>query len=292
MTAGETLGPLLRAWRDRVSPGDAGLPDGQGRRVSGLRREELAELAGVSVDYVVRMEQGRYTTPSAQATAALARALRLTGAERDHLHRLAGLAPPTGGEVPDDVPPGLRRALGRLGDAAAAVFAADWQLIWWSRTWAALLGAPDRKPPRLRNFARDTFPAEGDRPHLAHWPVTSLGPQTVEAAVVSDLRRATGSFPDSRRLAGLVRELAARSERFAELWATGAVGAHQEDRKIVEHPGAGPVAVDCDVLCDSDALRKTVILTPAPDTPDEAGFRLAVEPPATTAAPERSTRRR
>lgn len=284
MTAGDALGPTLRAWRNRVPPTAVGLPQGRGRRVGGLRREELAELAGISVDYVVRIEQGRFTRPSAQVTAALARALRLTDAERDHLHRLAGLAPPSGGEVPDHVPPGLRRALSRLGGTAAAVFAADWQLLWWSPAWAALLGDPARKPPGLRNFARDTFPAEGDGPHLSHWPVTSHGPAAVEAAVVSDLRRATGGFPGSRRLAGLVRELDARSPRFAELWAAGAVGAHQEDRKIVAHPVAGPVEVDCDVLSDGDDLRKVVLLTAAPHTADEDAFRRAVEPHSAPAA--------
>ncbi len=90
------LGPMLRTWRGRVSPAAAGLPVGHGRRVTGLRREDLAELARISVDYVVRLEQGRYVTPSAQVLAALARALQLTDAERDHLYRLAGLTPPVG----------------------------------------------------------------------------------------------------------------------------------------------------------------------------------------------------
>ncbi|MEU6750574.1 helix-turn-helix transcriptional regulator [Spirillospora sp. NPDC046719] len=270
------LGPMLRTWRGRVAPDAAGLPGGRRRRVPGLRREDLAELAGISVDYVVRLEQGRHATPSAQVTAALARALQLTDAERDHLYRLAGLAPPAGGEISDRIPPGLHRMLTRLGGSAAAVFAADWQLIWWNRYWAALLGDPSSTPSALRNFARDTFPARGAAPCLSHWPVTSLSRPEVEASVVSDLRRATGRFPDSARLAGLIRDLAASSPRFAELWASGAVGAHREDHKIVQHPAAGPIAVDCDVLSDGDAERKIVVLTAAPGTEDEARFRLAV----------------
>ncbi|HEU5025568.1 MAG TPA: helix-turn-helix transcriptional regulator [Spirillospora sp.] len=270
------LGPMLRTWRGRVSPDTAGLPGGRRRRVTGLRREDLAELAGISVDYVVRLEQGRHASPSAQVTAALARALQLTGAERDHLYRLAGLAPPADGEISDRIPPGLNRMLDRLGDAAAAVFAADWRLIWWNRGWAALLGDPSATPPALRNFARDTFPAAGAGPRLSHWPVTSLDRPDVEASVVSDLRRATGRFPDSDRLAGLIRDLAAGSPRFAELWASGVVGAHREDHKIVEHPGTGPIAVDCDVLADGDAERKIVVLTAAPGSEDETRFRLAV----------------
>jgi len=270
------LGPMLRTWRGRVSPAAAGLPGGRGRRVTGLRREDLAELAGISVDYVVRLEQGRYLTPSAQVAAALARALQLTDAERDHLYRLAGLAPPASAEISDHVPPGMRRMLNRLGDAAAAVFAADWQLIWWNSGWAALLGDPSSTPSALRNFARDTFPAGGAGPRLSHWPVTSLRQRDVEASVVSDLRRATGRFPSSDRLAGLIRDLTTCSPRFAELWASGAVGAHREDHKIVQHPAIGPIAVDCDVLTDGDAERKIVVLTTALDTEDESKLRLAV----------------
>lgn len=95
MTDAETsLAATLRVWRDRLTPAEVGLPAGWSRRAVGLRREELADLAGVSVDYVVRLEQGRATTPSAQVVAALARALQLTRAERDHLYSLAGLQPP------------------------------------------------------------------------------------------------------------------------------------------------------------------------------------------------------
>ena len=231
-----TLGATLRAWRDRVSPAAAGLPS---RRAKGLRREELAELGGISVDYVVRLEQGRSITPSAQVIAALARALLLTDPEREHLYRLAGLVPPTPAEISDHIPPGLRRLLHRLDDTAAAVFAADWQLIWWNRCWAALLGDPSSTPPQLRNFARDTFPTDGENPRLSHWPVTSLAQETVETAVVSDLRRATGRFPDSHRLTDLIQQLGAGNARFAVLWASGAVGAHREDHKIVQHPASG-----------------------------------------------------
>ncbi|MEV4534922.1 helix-turn-helix transcriptional regulator [Asanoa sp. NPDC049518] len=275
-TSDTTLGATLRAWRDRLSPATAGLPSRHARRAKGLRREELAELAGISVDYVVRLEQGRTTTPSGQVVGALARALQLTDAERDHLYRLAGLTPPADGEISDHVPPGVLRLLNRLGDAAAAVFAADWQLIWWNRSWAALLGDPAATPQRLRNFARDTFPVDGGGPRLSHWPVTSLAQDSIESAIVSDLRRATGCFPTSRRLNDLIHALIAGNQRFATLWASGAVGTHEEDHKIIGHPLVGPIAVDCDVMTDGDGERKIVILTAAPDTEDETKLRLAV----------------
>jgi transcriptional regulator with XRE-family HTH domain len=270
------LGPTLRAWRDRLSPAAVGLPSGHARRAKGLRREELADLAGLSVDYVVRLEQGRFTTPSAQVVAALARALHLTTAERDHLFRLARLVPPAGGQICEHIPPGIQRLVNRLGDAAVAVFAADWQLIRWNPGWAALLGDPSSVPPPLRNFARDTFPVDGAAPRLSQWPVISHARDTVEAAVVSDLRRATGRFPADRRLAALIRTLTTGNPRFAALWTAGAVGTHREDSKLVEHPSTGPIAVDCDVLTDGDAELKVVILTAVPDSADETRLRLAL----------------
>lgn len=269
------LGATIRAWRDRLSPAAAGLPAGHARRAAGLRREELAELAGVSVDYIVRLEQGRATTPSVQVTSSLACALQLTSAERDHLFRLARLVPPADDQISDHIPPGVQRVAARLGDAAVAVFAADWQLIWWNRSWAALLGDPSASPPHLRNFARDTFAVTSGGPRLSHWPVTSLDADATKAAVVSDLRRATGRFPRDRRLAKLVRELADGNKQFAGLWTAGTVSPHREDRKIIEHPSAGPVTVDCDVLTDGDAELKIVILTAAPGTEDETKLRLA-----------------
>jgi MmyB-like transcription regulator ligand binding domain len=176
--------------------------------------------------------------------AALARALQLTDTERDHLYRLAGLVPPAYGEISEHIAPGVRRVLGRLGDVAVAVFAADWQLIWWNRGWATLLGDPSSTPPALRNFARDSFPA-------------------------------TGRFPNSSRLTSLIQALTTGNQRFAELWAAGTVSAHREDHKIVEHPAVEPITMDCDVIIDGDAELKIVILTAAPDTEDETKLELA-----------------
>lgn len=273
-TPGTGLGAMIRAWRDRLPPSAAGLPVARGRRAAGLRREELAELAGVSVDYIVRLEQGRATTPSASVVASLARALQLSAAERDHLYRLAQLAAPVEGAICDHPPPGVQRVLSRLGDVAVAVFAADWQLVWWNRGWAALLGDPGASPARLRNFARDRFPVDAGPARLALWPVAEADPGAVDAAVVCDLRRATGRFPRDRRLAALVRELNAGSARFAELWATGGVAAHREDHKTIDHPSVGAVTVDCDVLTDGDTELKIVVMTAVPGSEDETKLQL------------------
>jgi hypothetical protein len=229
----------------------------------------------MSVDYVVRLEQGRSTTPSAQVVASLARALQLTPAERDHLYRLAGLVPPADGAVSHHIPPGVHRVLSRLGDVAVAVFAADWQMIWWNHSWAALLGDPSSFPPELRNFARDRFPVDPGPRHLAGWPVRSLDEDATDVAVVSDLRRATGRYPRDAGLAALIDLLRAGNARFAELWAGGTVTAHREDRKTIEHPSVGPVEVACDVLTDGDSELKIVVMTAAPGSPDETALRLA-----------------
>ncbi|MFF5727719.1 helix-turn-helix domain-containing protein [[Kitasatospora] papulosa] len=280
---GTGLGEMIRTWRERLPPSAAGLPTARRRRAAGLRREELADLAGISVDYIVRLEQGRATTPSASVVASLARALQLSTAERDHLHRLAHMAPPADGTISDHLPPGVQRVLARLGDVAVAVFAADWQLVWWNRGWAALLGDPSALPPRLRNFARDRFPVEAGPAHLALWPMAEARGDTTDAAVVSDLRRATGRFAQDRRLAALIRDLNAGNRRFAELWVTGKVAAHHEDHKTIDHPSVGPVTVDCDVLTDGDSELKIVVMTAVPGSEDETKLRLTAitGPPAT-----------
>ncbi|MET9504336.1 helix-turn-helix transcriptional regulator [Streptomyces sp. NPDC006259] len=282
-TPGTGLGAMIRTWRDRLPPSALGLTATSGRRTTGLRREELADLAGMSVDYIVRLEQGRATTPSAPVVASLARALQLSTAERDHLFRLARLAPPADDTISDHLPPGVQRVLARLGDVAVAVFAADWQLVWWNRGWAGLLGSPSASPTRLRNFARDRFPVDDGPARLALWPVTEADREATDAAVVSDLRRATGRYPEDKRLATLIRELSDNT-RFAELWATGRVAAHREDQKTIAHPTVGPVTVDCDVLTDGDSDLKIVIMTAAPGGEDETKLRLAAiaGQPATT----------
>jgi transcriptional regulator with XRE-family HTH domain len=276
MSAGEaSLGATIRAWRDRLTPAAAGLPPGRARRATGLRREDLAELAGVSVDYVVRLEQGRATTPSAQVLSALARALQLSRQERDHLYRLAGLQPPQDGTVTDHIPPGMQRVLTRLGETPVAVFAADWQLIWWNRSWAALLGDPSSVPAEDRNLVKARFPIGANNSGFTGWPVVSENREASDRAVVADLRRASARYPDDARLAGLIRRVLDGNPRFAQLWHDGMVGRHTEDRKTIRHPDIGDITVDCDVLSDSDTDVKIVIYTAVPGSEDETKLDLA-----------------
>ncbi len=276
MSAGEaSLGATIRAWRDRLTPAAAGLPAGRSRRAAGLRREDLAELAGVSVDYIVRLEQGRATTPSAQIVSALGRALQLSSQERDHLFRLAGLQPPQDGSITDHIPPGMQRVLSRLGDAPVAVFTADWQLVWWNRSWAALLGDPSGVPAEDRNLIKARFPVGSGQSQFTGWPVISENSEATDRAFIADLRRASARYPGEARLAALIRRTLDGNPRFAELWRDGAVGRHTEDRKTIRHPDVGDITVDCDVLSDGDTDLKIIIYTAVPGSEDETKLDLA-----------------
>jgi transcriptional regulator with XRE-family HTH domain len=262
----ENLGAALRRWRDRLAPRDAGLPARPGRRAAGLRREELADLAGLSVDYVVRLEQGRATSPSAQVVATLARALQLRPAERDHAYRLAGLLPPPPGTVSTHVPAGVQRMLARLGDFPVGVFSADWTLLTWTPAWAALIGDPSGRRPEQLNLVRAVF-TEG-RSGLASWPVRHDDDAALPGALVADLRGALVDHPRDAGLAALVTELRGTNAAFARLWDQGAVGRHVSARKTVEHPEVGDVTCDCDVLTVPGSSLRIVVYTVETGSPD------------------------
>lgn len=269
-----SLGATLRAWRDRLSPAAVGLPAGHRRRAPGLRREELSSLAGISVDYLVRLEQGRAKTSSAQVVAALARALQLGTEERDHLYRLAGLQPPQDRTIVDNIPPGMQRILIRLGETPVGVFSADWRLIWWNQSWAALLGDPSGVPPDERSLVRVHFPVAGDHAQIATQSLILENTEATDRAIVADLRRAAGRYPHDHRLASLIGRTLERNPRFAQLWRDGAVTGHREDRKTIRHSDIGDITLDCDVLDDSDTNLKIVIYTAAPGSDDETKLKL------------------
>ncbi|PRY12623.1 helix-turn-helix transcriptional regulator [Kineococcus rhizosphaerae] len=261
----ETLGTALRRWRDRLSPLDVGLPGRAGRRAAGLRREELADLAGLSVDYVVRLEQGRATSPSAQVVASLTRALQLDRAERDHAYRLAGLLPPADGTVSHHVPAGVQRVLARLQEFPVGVFGADWTLLSWTPAWTALIGNPAGLEPGGRNLVRAVFTEGPDG--LARWPVRHAD-AGLPAALVADLRTALVDHPRDRGLHDLVEELRRDSPEFSRLWDSGAVGRHVSSRKTIEHPEVGDVTCDCDVLTTPGSDVRLVVYSAAAGSPD------------------------
>ena len=255
---------VLRAWRDRVRPEDVGLPAGAGRRTSGLRREELAALAGVSVDYIVRLEQGRAVNPSPQMLGALALALRVTPAERDHLYRVAGVAPPARGTVPEHVTPGVQRIIDRLGDVPMAVFTASHDILLWNPLWAALTGDPSRYVGIERNLVWRHFMwghegVEFDAQHE----------EDFASDLAADLRAAVGRYPHDGQLAQLVARLRAASPEFERRWGEARVAEHRWSRKTVTRTAVGPITVDCDVMTVPGGDLRIVVYTVVPGSADE-----------------------
>ena len=257
------FGQAVRRWRDRVAPTAVGLPAGGHRRAAGLRREELAGLAGISVDYVTRLEQGRAANPSAQIVEALARALRLSADERAHLFRLAGLVPPGSEAVPSHIPASVQRLLDRLAETPVAVYDASWTLLVANPPYVALMGDPSGWRGNERNGVWRHFLGPGTR--ARHTP-ESL--RRFEAALVADLRAVAARYPADQRLRDLIAELHANSARFAELWDSGVVGHHEAARKTIEHPHVGPLALDCDVLAVAGSDLRIMIYTAEPGTED------------------------
>ncbi|MFF4211232.1 helix-turn-helix transcriptional regulator [Streptomyces sp. NPDC001796] len=257
------FGRAVRRWRDRVSPEAAGLPAGGQRRAAGLRREELAMLAGISVDYVTRLEQGRASNPSTQVVDALARALRLSGDERAHLFRLAGLVPPGPDAVPTYLTPSVQRLVDRFTGTPVAVHDATWTLLMANPPYAALMGDPSGWRGNERNSVWRHFVGPGTR--ARHTP-ESL--RAFEAALVADLRAAAARYPADQRLRRLIGDLRRSSDRFAELWDSGAVGRHEAARKVIDHPQVGALTLDCDVLTVSGSDLRIMVYTAEPGTED------------------------
>ncbi|MFF0183843.1 helix-turn-helix transcriptional regulator [Streptomyces sp. NPDC005244] len=261
--ASTEFGRTVRLWRDRVSPEAAGLPGGGHRRAAGLRREELALLAGISVDYITRLEQGRAANPSEQVVEALGRALRVSAAEREHLFQVAGLVPPGRGMVPTHITPGVHRLLDRLTGTPVAVYDAAWNLLLANPLYAALLGDPSGWRGNERNGVWRNFAGPGSR--VRHTPEER---RTFEATLAADLRVTASRYPADQRLRRLIADLRAASDRFAELWDSGAVAHHEAARKTVDHPRVGAVTLDCDVLGVAGTDLRIMLYTAEPGTED------------------------
>jgi transcriptional regulator with XRE-family HTH domain len=230
----------------------------------------LAGLAGISVDYVTRLEQGRASHPSTQVVEALARALRLSPTEQAHLFRLAGLAPPGSETAPGYITPSVQRLLDRLAGTPVAVHDAYWTLLVANPPYAALMGDPSGWRGNERNGVWRNFLGSPSR--VRHTPESR---RALEAALVADLRAAAARYPADQRLRRLVAELHARSNRFAQLWDSGAVGRHEAARKTIDHPHIGVVTLDCDVLTVAGSDLHIMIYTAEPDTEDAERLALA-----------------
>ena len=264
------LGAFLRSRRERIKPSDVGLPAGTRRRTPGLRREEVAQLAHISTEYYARLEQARSPQASREVLASLSRALRLTDAERDHLHHLAGVppAPPPGPSR--EVRQSLLDLIARLPSAAAVVTSATFDVLAWNDLACALLEDFSAVPPRERNFARQAFLAPGGR--RLRYDVSDLAAFREHAA--HELRAAAGRYPDDPSLRRLVTELRAGSPIFEALWSSHNVTRQPSLSKTFRHPTVGPVTVSCDVLDIADRDQRMIIYTAVPGSKDEELLRL------------------
>ncbi|WP_329409703.1 helix-turn-helix transcriptional regulator [Streptomyces sp. NBC_00704] len=263
------LADFLRRGRARLAPSDVGLAPGARRRTPGLRREEVAQLAGMSVDYYTRLEQCRGPRPSRQMLAALARALRLTDVERDHLFHLAGEEPPRHGTASRHVTPGLLLILDRLDDTPAQVVTDCGEVLAQNAMARALtldvMSRPRRERNLLRRYfldreARDLFPREDREEHAR--------------VHVANLRAVTAARPDDPEPAALVAELRSGSEEFARLWEEHEVSLRHRATKRFLHPVVGLLELDCEVLLSHEHHQLLVIHTARPGT--EAHARLGL----------------
>ncbi|MFB7618385.1 helix-turn-helix transcriptional regulator [Kitasatospora sp. NPDC056181] len=271
-----SLSEFLRTRRARLRPEDVDLPDfGGRRRVAGLRREELAQLAGVSVDYYTRLEQGRVGNPSEAVLDALARGLRLDPDEVRHLHRLARPRParragrgPSAQRGPQPVRPMLTRLLEQLTDAPAMVMGRRMDVLAWNRAAAALFGDFERLVPAERNIARITFLDPASRELYVDW-------SSCARENVAFLHLEAGRRPDDPRLAELIGELSMRSEEFRRWWAEHPVQDKTSGRKRFCHPLVGGLDLAYDTLRPADDPDQALITYAAdPGTPSDDALRM------------------
>lgn len=263
------LAAFLRHRRARVQPADVGLATGPRRRTPGLRRQEVAELAGMSVDYYIRLEQGRGPHPSVQMLAAISRALLLSDDERAYLHHLAGAAPRSRSGTSDEVRPGILHLIQRLDDTPALICNARYDVLAQNPMGAALLGDFTTLPADERNIIWRFFtdPAARDR----HDPA---GADQFARESVADLRAARGRYPDDTALTGLIDRLHAISSEFRNLWAQIDVQTRRSTRKRLRHPSIGWLTLDCDALHDPATDHWIILYTATPGTPDHDALRL------------------
>ena len=268
------LARAIKRARDRVRPEDAGLPAGLHRRVPGLRREELALLAGISVDYVVRLEQARGPQPSEQVLSALCRALRLDDDERDHVFHLAGAAAPHSGQIDLHVRPSVLRLIDRFQDLPALVMSAKGDVLAWNAMSSALHGDWSALRPERRNQLRLRFlPDPSDPPRST---VGGTPEERTATAVqsVANLRSVAGRYPDDPGLARLIEDLHRGSAEFRDLWADSDAGGWRSHTKTVEHPTLGRLTLECDTLHVPDVDQNLLVYSAAPGSADAEALAL------------------
>jgi transcriptional regulator with XRE-family HTH domain len=254
------LADFLRRRRELLRPVDVGLPDGVRRRTRGLRRDEVAQLAGMSTDYYSRLEQCRGSHPSEPIIAALARALRCDADERDHLFHLAGLAPPRRC-ANRHIRPGLLSLANRLTDVPVCICTDLGEVLWQNALADTVLGQGDKRAGHTRNLTWRWFTEPGSRARIPEqdWPHHS-------AAHVNDLRATYSRRAGESDVTALVEDLLDRSAEFRTLWERHEVAVRRHDRKRVVHPEVGLLHLTCEVLLTPDEDLQLVAFFPTEGT--------------------------
>jgi len=258
----DELADFLRRRRDALQPDDLGLHAGQRRRTRGLRREEVAALAHMSTDFYARLEQRRGSRPSEQTTAALARALRLTQDERDHLFALAGHTAPPRAFRTDHASPGLLRVLARL-DAPAQIVSELGVTLSQNPLAEALLGVQTRHTGLRHSVIYRWFTDPAAR---------RIHPEADHAlhsrSHVGSLRAVHGRAADDPQARELVDHLVRESAEFAALWERHEVATRSRTMKRFIHPLVGPLTLDCQILTSENLTERLVVFTASPGSED------------------------
>ncbi|MFF7751548.1 helix-turn-helix transcriptional regulator [Streptomyces sp. NPDC007971] len=263
------LAAFLKSRRDRIRPPDVGLPVGPRRRVPGLRREEVAQLAGLSADYYTELERGRGAQPSAQVLAALARALRLSGDERDHLFHLADRPAPTAHGTAAQAQPALVGLLDRLTTTPAQVINDLHETLVQNPLARALLGPPPAVRGPEASFVHRWFTDPGAR---AIHPVEDHPHHS--RVFVADLRAVAARRARDPEVGRLVAALRRRSEEFEALWEQRDVALRRTDHKRIVHPALGVIEVDCHNLFSEDGRQRLLWFSAPPGTEGAAQLEL------------------
>ncbi|GAA3560909.1 helix-turn-helix transcriptional regulator [Amycolatopsis ultiminotia] len=264
------LAEFLRSRRAALHPEDVGLGAGPRRRVKGLRREEVAQLAAMSVDYYSRLERGGGAQPSTSMLDVLARVFRLSLDERDHLYRLAGHNVADRISGTPHVAPGLQRVLDSLSGTPAFVVSDIGETLAQTPLADALFGDPSRRTGNERSSIYRWF-ASPDTERSVYPPEDRA---RQGRSLVASLRIAVGRRGPQSAAAKLAKELERRSPEFAQLWARQEVANRFSDHKVLLHPEGGAIRFDCQALFTEDQSQTLVVLTTTPRSVDQERLQL------------------
>ncbi|GAB3457592.1 helix-turn-helix transcriptional regulator [Streptomonospora sediminis] len=262
----QELAAFLRSRRRRLDPHDFGLPlRRQARRTPGLRREEVAELAGVSIDYIVRLEQGRGLRPSADVAEALAQALRLAPNERAHLFNLAQQRPRNTGKPTAAAAPPLVTLVADLSPLPAMVMNHRFDILAWNSEATRLLVDFETLPPQQRNLMWLCLLD----PRIREFYTDR---ERVVREGIGHLRAAWAAYPEDQALTDRIAEFTARDEEFARLWAEPDIKVNGRGRKEMRHPQAGVIAVQFEVLLPLQDPDQQLVIFRADDDESQSAL--------------------